>query len=99
MLVVPAAVLLMAQAGTGNASIGDSYTLASIGAAVLGGASIFGGRGSFIGACLGAVLVIQINTVVQFIGLPLYWQQWLLGGLTIAAAAFYSKSRTLAERS
>nr|WP_235157570.1 ATP-binding cassette domain-containing protein [Rhodococcus ruber] len=98
-LVVPAAVLLMAQAGTGNASIGDSYTLASIGAAVLGGASIFGGRGSFIGACLGAVLVIQINTVVQFIGLPLYWQQWLLGGLTIAAAAFYSKSRTLAERS
>ena len=98
-LIVPAAVLLMAQAGTGNASIGDSYTLASIGAAVLGGASIFGGRGSFIGACLGAVLVIQINTVVQFIGLPLYWQQWLLGGLTIAAAAFYSKSRTLAERS
>ena len=89
----------MAQAGTGNASIGDSYTLASIGAAVLGGASIFGGRGSFIGAALGAVLVIQINTVVQFLGLPLYWQQWLLGGLTIAAAAFYSKSRTLTERS
>ena len=98
-LVVPAALLLMAQAGTGNASIGDSYTLASIGAAVLGGASIFGGRGSFIGACFGAVLVIQINTVVQFLDLPLYWQQWLLGGLTIAAAALYSRTRTLTERS
>ena len=48
--------------------IGDSYTLASIGAVVLGGASIFGGRGSFIGACAGAILVIQINTVVQFLG-------------------------------
>ncbi|MGK2318645.1 ATP-binding cassette domain-containing protein [Gordonia rhizosphera] len=97
-LVVPAAILLMVQSGTGNASIGDSYTLASIGAAVLGGASIFGGRGSFVGALLGAVLVTQINTVVQFLGLPLYWQQWLLGGLTILAAAFYSKTRTLTER-
>nr|WP_287162545.1 ATP-binding cassette domain-containing protein [Rhodococcus sp. (in: high G+C Gram-positive bacteria)] len=98
-LIVPAALLLMAQAGTGNASIGDSYTLASIGAAVLGGASIFGGRGSFVGACFGAVLVIQINTVVQFLDLPLYWQQWLLGALTVAAAALYSRTRTLTERS
>jgi ribose transport system ATP-binding protein len=95
LLVVPAAVLLMAQAGTGNPTIGDTYTLASIGAVVLGGASIFGGRGSFIGALLGAVLVIQANTVVQFLGLQLYWQQWLLGGLTVVAAAFYSKTRAL----
>jgi len=97
-LVVPAALLLMAQAGTGNASIGDSYTLASISAVVLGGASIFGGRGSFVGAVIGAALIIQINTVVQFLGLDLYWQQWLLGGLTLVAVAFYSKSRSILER-
>ncbi|MFJ4264377.1 ATP-binding cassette domain-containing protein [Paenarthrobacter nicotinovorans] len=96
-LVVPAALLLMAQAGTGNASIGDSYTLASIGAVVLGGASIFGGRGSFLGAVMGALLVIQANTVVQFLGLQMYWQQWFIGGLTLAAAAFYSKTRSLSE--
>jgi ribose transport system ATP-binding protein len=98
-LVVPAAVMLMAQAGTGNPSIGDSYTLASISAVVLGGASIFGGRGSFIGAFMGAALIVQTNTVVQFLGLQLYWQQWLLAGLTIFAVAFYSKSRSLLERS
>ncbi|MDR6438733.1 ribose transport system ATP-binding protein [Paenarthrobacter nicotinovorans] len=97
-LVVPASLLLMAQAGTGNASIGDSYTLASIGAVVLGGASIFGGRGSFLGAIMGAILVIQANTVVQFLGLQMYWQQWFIGGLTLAAAAFYSKTRALSER-
>ena len=97
-LVVPASILLMAQAGTGNASIGDSYTLASISAVVLGGASIFGGRGSFIGALAGAALIIQINTVVQFLGLQLYWQQWLLGGLTLVAVAFYSKARAVLER-
>jgi ribose transport system ATP-binding protein len=98
LLVVPASVMLMAQAGTGNPSIGDSYTLASIAAAVLGGASIFGGRGSFIGAFLGAALIIQTNTVVQFLGLQLYWQQWFLAGLTIFAVAFYSKSRAVLER-
>jgi len=98
-LVVPASLLLMAQTGTGNASVGDSYTLASISAVVLGGASIFGGRGSFIGAVMGAALIVQINTVVQFLGLDLYWQQWLLGGLTLLAVAFYSKARSVVERS
>ena len=98
-LVVPAAFLLMAQSKTGNATIGDSYVLASIAAVVLGGASLFGGRGSFLGAFMGAVIFVQINTVVQFLGLELYWQLWLLGGLTILAAAFYSKTRSLTEMS
>jgi len=98
-LVVPASMLLMAQAGTGNANIGDSYTLASIAAVVLGGASIFGGRGSFVGALAGAALITQVNTVVQFLGLDLYWQQWLLAGLTIASVGLYSKARSIVERS
>ena len=53
---------------------------------MLGGASIFGGRGSFIGAVLGAALIVQITTVVQFLELVDYWQQYLLGALTIIAA-------------
>jgi ribose transport system ATP-binding protein len=98
LLVVPAAFMLMAQSGAGNASIGDSYTLASIAAAVLGGASIFGGRGSFVGALAGAALILQINTVVQFLGLDINWQNGLLAALTIAAVAFYSKTRALLEK-
>jgi ribose transport system ATP-binding protein len=94
-----AAVLLLPQVGSGNATAGTTYTLATIGAVVLGGASVFGGRGSFIGAFLGAALVIQINTVVQFLELSDYWQQYLLGGLTIVAAAFYSKTRASSARS
>jgi ribose transport system ATP-binding protein len=98
LLVVPAAFLLMAQSGAGNASIGDSYTLSSIAAVVLGGASIFGGRGSFVGALAGAALITQTNTVVQFLGLDIYWQMWLLAALTIVAVAAYSKSRAILER-
>jgi ribose transport system ATP-binding protein len=87
------ALMLMPQVGSGNAQAGATYTLASVAAVVLGGASIFGGRGSFLGAVLGAAVIVEINAVVQFLGLTDYWQQYLLGGLTIGAAAFYSKAR------
>ncbi len=43
--------MLMAQIGVGDPTQGVTYTLASITAVVLGGASLFGGRGSFIGTC------------------------------------------------
>ena len=46
--------MLASQVGVGDPRIGVNYTLTSITAVVLGGASIFGGRGSFIGALLGA---------------------------------------------
>jgi len=94
-----AAVVFLPVTGSGNATVGTIYTLSSIGAVVLGGASIFGGRGSFVGAVLGAALILQINTVVTFLGLTAYWQQFLLGALTIAAAAFYSTMGSRKSRS
>ena len=50
------AVMLMAQIGVGDPAQGANYTLASITAVVLGGTSLRGGRGTFIGTVLGAVL-------------------------------------------
>jgi len=92
-LVFLAALLLMAQVGSGDASVGSNYTLVGITAAVLGGASIFGGRGSLLGAFAGALLLQQINTATVFLGFDTAWQYFLLGGLTLAAAGFYSKVR------
>lgn len=92
-LVFFASLLLMAQVQTGDPAVGVSYTLISIAAAVLGGASIFGGRGAFLGALLGALMVQQINTSVLFLHADSAWQTYLLGGLTLAAAGFYSRAR------
>ena len=86
-------VMLMAQLGTGDPTAGVGYTLASIAAVVLGGASIFGGRGAFIGALFGAALLQQITNVTPFLNLGQAWQYWLLGALTLLAAAVYSKAR------
>ena len=88
-------VMLMAQIGVGDPTAGVNYTLASITAVVLGGASLFGGRGSFVGALLGATFIQQIINVTTFLRLSSAWQYWLLGILTLAAAIFYSRVTSL----
>ncbi|WP_269501295.1 ATP-binding cassette domain-containing protein [Burkholderia sp. IMCC1007] len=91
-----AAVPMMAQVGTGDPSAGINYTLASIAAVVIGGASLFGGRGSFIGSLLGALLIIQVNVVTSFLDIGDAWQSYLLGGMILVSVALYSKSREMA---
>ena len=85
--------MLMAQIGVGDPGAGVNYTLTSITAVVLGGASLFGGRGSFVGAFMGAVLIQQIMNVTTFIKLDSAWQFWLIGILIIGAALLYSGLR------
>lgn len=88
-----AAVTMFAQVGIGDPRAGLSYTLGSIAAVVIGGASLFGGRGSFIGTLLGSVFITQVSSVTVFLRLSQEWQQYLLGFLILASVALYSKSR------
>jgi ribose transport system permease protein/ribose transport system ATP-binding protein len=87
-------ILLSAQIGVGDPTVGQNYTLQSISAVVLGGASIFGGRGSFLGALAGVVLVQEITATTGFLGLGTAWQYWLPGILILAATAMYSRTRS-----
>lgn len=86
----------MAQVGSGNANAGGSYTLASVAAVVIGGASLFGGRGSFLGALLGALLITQVNVVTAFLDIGDAWQSYLLGAMILVSVTLYSKSRSMA---
>ena len=85
--------LLAGQVGVGDPSVGQNYTLQSISAVVLGGASIFGGRGSFLGALAGVLLIQEITSATGFLGLGTAWQYWLPGGLILLAAGTYSRVR------
>jgi ribose transport system ATP-binding protein len=85
--------LLAAQIGIGDPSAGGSYSLTSIAAVVLGGASIYGGRGSFIGALLGALLIQESATSTAFLGFGLEWQYWLPEALILVSACVYSSAR------
>jgi ribose transport system ATP-binding protein len=86
-------VLLMAQVGVGDPTQGVNYTLASVTAVVLGGTSIFGGRGSFIGALFGAVLVEELLNVTTFLQLSQAWQYWVQGVLVMVAVGVYTQAR------
>jgi len=91
------AIALLAQLGSGDPSGGTNYTLISISAAVIGGASIFGGRGSYVGALAGAVLVQQVVAAIPFLDLSTQWEAYLVGLMTLFAVALYSKSRQLTQ--
>jgi ribose transport system ATP-binding protein len=92
-LAVSAGLVLTSLVGIGQAGLATEYTLTSITAVVLGGASIFGGRGSFLGALFGAVLIQEIISATSFLGLGEAWQQWLPGLLVLAGAGFFSWSK------
>ena len=94
LLVFLAALMLMNQVGAGNANAGVTYTLTSITAVVVGGTSIKGGRGAFVGALTGALLIVVINSAVTFLNLGTAWQTYLVGILTLVAAGIYSRLRS-----
>ncbi len=92
------AFMLMAQIGVGDPLQGVGYTLTSITAVVLGGTSLLGGRGTFIGTLLGAVLLIQVLNATTFLGLSQMWQYIFQGLLILAAAVLFSFSRARRRR-
>lgn len=87
------AVLLMVQLGVGDASQGVTYTLTGITAVVLGGTSLLGGRGTYVGSFMGAVLLIQVLNATVFLDLDQTWQYLLQAILILAAAVVYSLAR------
>ncbi|WP_422733605.1 ATP-binding cassette domain-containing protein [Micromonospora sp. WMMD558] len=93
LLVLPASVVLISQIGIGDGRPGLSFTLSSVTVVVLAGASIFGGRGSYVGILAAAVLVAQILGAPTFLGLSGAWSYLLPGIITVGAAVLYAQLR------
>ena len=91
-----ASIPMLAQVGIGDAKAGLNYTLASIAAVVIGGGSLAGGRGSFVGALLGALLLNQVDVVSTFLQLSDAWNFYLQGAMVLIGVALYSRSRQMA---
>ncbi|MCS5497853.1 ATP-binding cassette domain-containing protein [Cnuibacter physcomitrellae] len=87
------ALVLMTQIGVGDPAQGVSYTLSSITAVVLGGTSLLGGRGTFVGSLFGSILLIQVLNATTFLGLSQMWQYIFQGVLILVAAIAYSLAR------
>lgn len=85
-----AGLFLATEVGVGHPTVGSTYTLTSIAAAVLGGASLAGGRGSFVGALLGAIFFALVINVLPFLGIDTALGTIVRGALTLLAVLMYS---------
>ncbi|WP_248959485.1 ABC transporter permease [Sphaerisporangium perillae] len=88
-----AALLLVSRTGVGDPQAGQTDNLDSITAVVLGGTSLFGGRGLVIGTLLGALIVGVFRNGLQLMGVPSIYQTLITGVLVILAVTVDQLSR------
>ncbi|WP_433478382.1 ABC transporter permease [Spirillospora sp. CA-142024] len=88
-----AALLLVARTAVGDPKAGQTDNLDSITAVVLGGTSLFGGRGSVIGTLIGALIVGVIRNGLQLMGVRSIYQILITGVLVILAVTVDQLSR------
>ncbi|MEX2104202.1 MAG: ABC transporter permease [Bacilli bacterium] len=92
-----AAIAIISQTASGDAKIGNPYTLNSIAAVVIGGIALKGGRGNLIGAALGAMILGLIVNIIFFANISSFYQE-LIKGLIIIVALAISILPTLQTR-
>ncbi|GAA2181120.1 ribonucleotide-diphosphate reductase subunit alpha [Brooklawnia cerclae] len=80
-----AGVLYLVQMGSAQPGAGVGFEMTAIAAAILGGASVFGGRIHIGGTLLGVLLLGVIQNGLVLSGVPVYWQD-LVSGLIVVAA-------------
>jgi ribose transport system permease protein len=82
--------------GAAEPNAGTGYELSVIAAAVIGGASLSGGRGSPVGAVLGAILVQLIDNSLVILDIDQSYKQIVIGGAIVAAVVLdQAKARLL----
>jgi ribose transport system permease protein len=80
-----AALYLTTQIGAGSPTIGKDYVLPSVAAAVVGGVSLFGGRGNLVGTVIGAFILTLIGNLVFAFKISSYWQPVAAGIILLVA--------------
>jgi ribose transport system permease protein len=74
-----------------SVTLADSYLLPSVAAAVIGGTSIFGGRGGYSGTIVGALILTVATSLLYSLGFPEAVRQILFGLLIVLVAAGYAR--------
>jgi fructose transport system permease protein len=82
-----AALLLIARTGVGDPNAGQTDNLDAITAVVLGGTSLFGGRGTIIGTLIGALIIGVVRNGLVLMGVASTYQILITGILVILAVA------------
>ena len=85
--------ILVCRLGVGDPSVGQGLELDSIAATVLGGTSLFGGRGTLLGTLAGVLVLAFIGNIFNLLAINTYYQQLLKGLLILLAVSIWKQSR------
>ena len=93
-----AALLSLGYYGGATSGDGQGYELNVIAAAVVGGASLSGGKGSALGALLGALIIQMISSGIVILGIDQNYSQIIIGAVVILAVVLDQVNNWLAKR-
>lgn len=76
--------------------MGDPYLLPSIAAVVLGGTSILGGRGTYLGTVAGVILITLLQSILSVEQIPEAYRQLIFGAVIVAMLLLYGRGAKVA---
>jgi len=90
-MAVLTALYMLGRAGAGDPTFGPGLELDSIAIALIGGASLAGGRGSLVGAVLGVFVLSILSNVLSQMEVKLWYQEVLRGVILLAIIISYER--------
>jgi ribose/xylose/arabinose/galactoside ABC-type transport system permease subunit len=90
-----AGVLHDAKLMAGDPKVGEMWELNVIAAVVVGGTSLFGGRGTVTGTLIGALIIGVLNNSLNLLHVEHFWQKVVLGLVILAASLLDAGLRRL----
>ena len=89
-----AGVILAARVGSASPDAGTLKELDAIAACVIGGASLAGGRGTVLGACLGALIMASLDNGMSLLNVRDFMQDIIKGSILVAAVGLDMAGRS-----
>ena len=83
--------VLVGHTNSADLSLASTYLLPSIAAVIIGGTSIFGGRGGYSGSIIGALILTVLDGLLTLLDSPEPIKQILYGAIIFALATAYSR--------
>jgi len=95
-LVACAAIIQVSRIGSMDyANAGSGYEMEAIAAAVVGGTSMSGGRGTVVGTLLGVLIIAVMNNLLNLIGVPPFLREAFKGIILVGAVLMQKKQKTV----
>jgi ribose transport system permease protein len=90
-LAAVAGIVLVGSTNSADLSLAETYLLPSVASVIIGGTSIFGGRGGYAGTIIGALILTVLNGLLTLLDSPEPIKQILYGAIIFLMAAAYTR--------